>query len=163
MTKILVDKAVIEQALDALEVLGCVDSYAAIDLREALAEQDHIRDATKKVQEPVAWLDDYEACKCWPDETRCYTDRVFRLIQKYVVPSEPVKQEPVGVEWRPCMKLPIVVHVREQRNGESHVSTREGIAPITSEDLIMRGVAGEEYPIGRELFNKTYRLLEEPK
>ena len=24
------------------------------------------------------------------------------------------------------------------------------------DDLIMRGVAGEEYPIGRELFNKTY-------
>jgi hypothetical protein len=29
------------------------------------------------------------------------------------------------------------------------------------DDLIMRGVQGEEYPIGRELFNQTYRMLEE--
>ena len=72
--------------------------------------------------------------------------------------AEPVKQEPVAVgnEWKPCMKLPIVVHVREQREGETHVSTREGITPILPTDLIMRGVAGEEYPIGYELFNKTY-------
>ena len=41
------------------------------------------------------------------------------------------EQEPVaiGTEWTPCVKLPIVVHVREQREGESHVSTREGITP----------------------------------
>ena len=68
------------------------------------------------------------------------------------------EQEPVaiGSEWKPCMKLPVVVHVREQREGESHVSTREGITPVRPDDLIMRGIAGEEYPIGRELFNRTY-------
>ena len=68
------------------------------------------------------------------------------------------EQEPVaiGTEWTPCVKLPIVVHVREQREGESHVSTREGITPVRHDDLIMRGVAGEEYPIGRALFDKTY-------
>jgi hypothetical protein len=68
------------------------------------------------------------------------------------------KQEPVaiGEEWKPCVKLPVVVHVREQRKGETHVSTREGITPVKEDDLIMRGVAGEEYPIGRELFNRTY-------
>ena len=62
----------------------------------------------------------------------------------------------IGGDWRPCVKLPIVVHVREQRKGETHVSTREGITPVREDDLIMRGVAGEEYPIGRELFNRTY-------
>ena len=76
------------------------------------------------------------------------------------------KDEPepvaIGTEWTPCVKLPIVVHVREQREGESHVSTREGITPVKHDDLIMRGVAGEEYPIGRELFDKTYTLLGEP-
>ena len=68
------------------------------------------------------------------------------------------KQEPVAVgeEWKPCVKLPVIVHVREQRKGETHVSTREGITPVKEDDLIMRGVAGEEYPIGRELFNRTY-------
>ena len=72
--------------------------------------------------------------------------------------AEAEKQEPVaiGEEWKPCVKLPIIVHVREQRKGETHVSTREGITPVKEDDLIMRGVAGEEYPIGRELFNSTY-------
>jgi hypothetical protein len=64
----------------------------------------------------------------------------------------------IGPEWQPCVKLPITVHVREQRPGETHSSTREGITPLRSDDLIMRGVQGEEYPIGRELFNQTYRM-----
>jgi len=73
-------------------------------------------------------------------------------------PTPPVP--PIGSEWQPCVKLPITVHVREQRPGEQHVSTREGITPVRADDLIMRGVQGEEYPIGRELFNQTYRLGE---
>ena len=64
-------------------------------------------------------------------------------------------------EWKPCVKLPITVHVREQRPGEMHISTREGITPLLADDLIIRGVQGEEYPIGRELFNQTYRMLDE--
>jgi hypothetical protein len=66
----------------------------------------------------------------------------------------------LGPEWQPCVKLPITVHVREQRPGESHVSTREGITPVREDDLIMRGVQGEEYPIGREVFSSTYRMGE---
>lgn len=73
--------------------------------------------------------------------------------------AEPVV---IGPEWAPCIKLPITVHVREQRPGEQHVSTREGITPVRPDDLIMRGVAGEEYPIGRELFAKTYRIGAHP-
>lgn len=61
-----------------------------------------------------------------------------------------------AAEWTPCMKLPVVVHVRHQRDGERHVSTREGITPIKPDDLIMRGVSGEEYPIGRAIFDQTY-------
>ena len=68
----------------------------------------------------------------------------------------------IGPEWTPCVKLPITVHVREQRPDEQHVSTREGITPVKPDDLIMRGVAGEEYPIGRELFEKTYRIGAHP-
>ena len=60
------------------------------------------------------------------------------------------------LEWTPCIKLPVVVHVRKQREGETHISTREGITPVLPDDLIMRGVAGEEYPIGRDLFERTY-------
>jgi hypothetical protein len=72
------------------------------------------------------------------------------------------EQEPVGDEWTPCMKLPVVVYVRKQRFGESHVSTREGITPVKPDDLIMRGVSGEEYPIGRAIFERTYSLNTTP-
>lgn len=81
-------------------------------------------------------------------------------------PSQPNASEAqtgeIGPEWTPCRKRPVVVHVREQRPGEQHVSTREGITPIKPDDLIMRGVAGEEYPIGRDLFAQTYDLLATP-
>jgi hypothetical protein len=82
----------------------------------------------------------------------------IKALRERLAIAEAEKQEPVaiGEEWKPCVKLPIVVHVREQRKGETHVSTREGITPVKEDDLIMRGVAGEEYPIGRELFNRTY-------
>ena len=72
------------------------------------------------------------------------------------------EQELIGDEWTPCVKLPLVVHVRKQRKNETHVSTREGITPVKPDDLIMRGVAGEEYPIGRELFERTYTLYTAP-
>ena len=72
--------------------------------------------------------------------------------------AQPAEEEAIDSEWQPCVKLAITVHVRKQRPGETHVSTREGITPIRPDDLIMRGVAGEEYPIGRELFSKSYRL-----
>ena len=65
-----------------------------------------------------------------------------------------------NAEWQACVKLPVTVHVRTQREGETHVSTREGITPIKPDDLIMRGVQGEEYPIGREIFERTYRMGE---
>jgi len=72
------------------------------------------------------------------------------------------EQEPVGDDWTPCMKLPVVVYVRKQRFKESHVSTREGITPVKPDDLIMRGVSGEEYPIGRAIFEQTYSLNTTP-
>ena len=66
------------------------------------------------------------------------------------------EQEPLGSEWVPCVKLPVIVHVRNQRDGETYIGTREGITPVLPDDLIMRGLAGEQYPIGRELFERTY-------
>ena len=65
-----------------------------------------------------------------------------------------------SAEWTPCVKLPVTVHVRKQRDGETHVSTREGITPVKPDDLIMRGVSGEEYPIGRAIYEQTYRICD---
>ena len=94
-----------------------------------------------------------------------YVDRnghVRAAIRAALAQKDEQESAAIGEEWTPCMKLPIVVHCRKQREGETHVSTREGITPVRHDDLIMRGVAGEEYPIGRELFDKTYTLLGEP-
>ena len=89
------------------------------------------------------------------DEDAKKVEPAIKALRERLSQPEP---EPVaiGEEWKPCVKLPIVVHVREQRKGETHISTREGITPVKEDDLIMRGVAGEEYPIGQELFNRTY-------
>ena len=84
------------------------------------------------------------------------TDEEFKALAEAYGKKETV-QALVGVEWTPCIKRPhVVVHVRQQHLGETHVSTREGITPAKPDDLIMRGVEGEEYPIGRVLFLKTY-------
>lgn len=80
----------------------------------------------------------------------------LELKDKLKQQAEPVAAQ--ALEWTPCVKLPVTVHVRQQRPGETHVSTREGITPVKPDDLIMRGVSGEEYPIGREIFERTYLL-----
>jgi hypothetical protein len=111
--------------------------------------------AMKQALEALEEVQRYDKTSEW------FEKKVFALRQAI---AEAEKQEPVaiGEEWKPCVKLPIVVHVREQRKGETHVSTREGITPVKEDDLIMRGVAGEEYPIGRELFNRTYTFDTSP-
>lgn len=81
-------------------------------------------------------------------------DRLIAL--GWTPPQTQVEPVVLNDEWTPCIKLPVVVHVRKQRVGEKHVSTREGITPVKPDDLIMRGVSGEEYPIGHEIFEKTY-------
>jgi hypothetical protein len=106
---------------------------------------------------------------------RVLCEELLRSLENY--PAQPLrdrylcvraraalKKQPdaIGPEWQPCVKLPITVHVREQRPGEEHIFTREGLTPLLPDDLIMRGVQGEEYPIGRELFEQTYRLEELP-
>lgn len=104
----------------------------------------------------------YEAFKAGMKHYGCMTAvRMFHAEEAAL--AQPETAEPViGPEWTPCVKLPITVHVREQRPGEQHISTREGITPVKPDDLIMRGVAGEEYPIGRELFEKTYCIGAHP-
>ena len=154
------------QALVALEeVMADFDgSWALADkaitaLREALAEQAEQERKYGELAGTHNWTPPNYTDEQWQKLDQEYQNHVAeQALQKLSDFHQSIEQEPVaiGTEWKPCMKLPVVVHVREQREGESHVSTREGITPIKPDDLIMRGVAGEEYPIGRELFNKTY-------
>ena len=112
------------------------------------------------------WTDDgrpQNTCTDAAAELRRLHDENEKL--RATLADQPAEQKPVniGPEWVPCVKLPVTVHVRHQRPGETHVSTREGITPVKPDDLIMRGMAGEEYPIGREIFERTYRLGEAPQ
>ena len=139
------------EALDECQRL-CGDqpeSFLVWKARAALAEQP-VGQSRRCIYNPVQIAEcggpceqiGPEACDCgalWVDQ---YTEQPIAI----------------GPEWQPCVKLPITVHVREQRLGEAHISTREGLTPLLPDDLIMRGVQGEEYPIGRELFEQTYRL-----
>ena len=113
-----------------------------------------LRRAAELALEALEWnygtdLENIENCTAWLDKLNA---TIPALRQALAQPE----QEPLGSEWVPCVKLPVIVHVRNQRDGETHISTREGITPALPDDLIMRGVAGEEYPIGRELFERTY-------
>jgi len=112
------------------------------DLRDALAEQDHSRDATEMIEASDAI------------EVAYFMGRADG--RRAALAEQEAEQIAIGPEWTPCTKRPVTVHVRSQRDGESHSSTREGITPVKADDLIMRGVDGEEYPIGRDLFNRTY-------
>ena len=128
-------------ALDALENHTAIKHPQQIHYRDKAITA--IKEALAQEQEPVATL--------------------FGSLPVYdTTPPQRTEQEPVGDEWIPCMKLPVVVYVRKQRLGESHVSTREGITPVKPDDLIMRGVSGEEYPIGRAIFEQTYSLNPAP-
>ena len=103
------------------------------------------------------------SCHCKDATTWVWLEKAQAASREALAQKDEQESAAIGEEWTPCMKLPIVVHCRKQKEGETYVSTREGITPVRPDDLIMRGVAGEEYPIGRELFDKTYTLLREQK
>ena len=124
-----------------------------------------------KLPEPEGPTDE-ELLRIYGVATPCYHVEEYKreldfaraVLDRWGRPTpQPVALFDIGQEWRPCVKLPITVHVRDQRPGETHSSTREGITPLRSDDLIMRGVRGEEYPIGRDLFEQTYELLPTPE
>lgn len=61
-------------------------------------------------------------------------------------------------KWKKCRKRPVTVEFRECVPGEV-VHTREGTLIAQEGDLIIRGVEGEVYPIGRDIFERTYDVL----
>ena len=128
-------------------------------IKEALAQPDTDMDYAIALQRAIEW---HCKGKAVPPEVAARCPHHAEKLNKALALAQPAQQEPVGDEWTPCMKLPVVVHVRKQRRGETHVSTREGITPVRPDDLIMRGVSGEEYPIGRAIFEQTYSLETAP-
>lgn len=61
--------------------------------------------------------------------------------------------------WKRCRKKPIEVEYRDAVAGEL-VATREGELRAREGDYVIRGVQGECYPIGKDIFHQTYDVLE---
>lgn len=53
-------------------------------------------------------------------------------------------------------KLPVEVEVVEQVDEQTEVETPEGFIEAEPDDIILRGVHGEKYPIKPAIFAKTY-------
>ena len=64
--------------------------------------------------------------------------------------------------WRKARKKPIVIDFREVTGMEAEViPTREGfLLGYPGKDFIIKGVEGELYPIKKEIFYKTYEVLD---
>jgi predicted HTH transcriptional regulator len=45
--------------------------------------------------EPASWMQDYENCKCPDFEARCFSDRVFRMMQKHTQPVRELTDEEI--------------------------------------------------------------------
>ena len=166
------DRQLMQQAFDAMSYGNAAERETArIALRDRLEqpEQEPVLQEIEQYRMQMAGIST-AAIGYWKEGDNIHPEYdtialrdVAKLYAKYdaLYKAQP-EQERVGDDWTPCIKLPVVVHVRKQRLGETHVSTREGITPVKPDDLIMRGVSGEEYPIGRAIFEQTYSLNTTP-
>ena len=62
------------------------------------------------------------------------------------------------MDWVTARKKPIVVPVTRLTK-IAVVVTREGAVVGHPGDILVRGVEGEVYPIGRRIFKKTYEII----
>lgn len=75
-------------------------------------------------------------------------------------------------EWTKCKKKPVIVEFREPQPPFSidirsdgkpveRINILEGIEyAVVGEDFVICGINGELYPIKKEIFAKTYEVLE---
>lgn len=63
------------------------------------------------------------------------------------------------LDFRKAVKKPIPIRCAEI-DDEFEVETMEGIMKGKKGDLLIIGVNGEMYPIDREIFRKTYDLID---
>jgi hypothetical protein len=68
--------------------------------------------------------------------------------------------EKMGRTFR-ARKRPVKVDVHGPIDRRREIRTREGTVVAEPGDYIIRGVDGEVYPIGAEIFHETYEVLDE--
>ena len=65
-------------------------------------------------------------------------------------------------DWKKCWKKQIEVEYRDVEGEKEEITTREGkLFGYKDKDYVIRGINGEIYPIGREIFEKTYSTTKE--
>ena len=62
-------------------------------------------------------------------------------------------------DWKHYKKKPVIIKATELEEKEVWIQTREGILKAYKGDFIIKGVKGEIYPCGREIFFETYEEL----
>ena len=66
-------------------------------------------------------------------------------------------------QWGKAQKKPIIVKWREVSADGEIIDTLEGqLKANSTEHYIIHGVEGEEYPIDKRIFYKTYDIVENP-
>lgn len=64
------------------------------------------------------------------------------------------------MKWKKARKKPVIIEFREA-NGIESIKTREGtLRAYQGKDFIIKGIDGELYPIKKDIFYKTYEVLE---
>jgi len=66
--------------------------------------------------------------------------------------------------WRKARKKAVVIEFREVEGTSETVKTKNGsVLARKSEDFVIRGIDGELYPINKQIFAKTYEVIEKGK
>ena len=64
------------------------------------------------------------------------------------------------IEWINVRKKPIIVHALRMLK-DFEVDTLEGTHRGKAGDYLLKGVEGELYPVKKEIFEKTYDIIQE--
>ena len=66
------------------------------------------------------------------------------------------------IAWGKARKRPVIVEFREVIGEKEEIETREGkLYGYAGKDVIIKGVQGEIYPCKKDIFEKTYEVIEE--
>lgn len=122
------ERAAMQQALGALEVLGYGESYAAIDLREALAD----REAKQEEQE--------HKCKDHPDAPHGFARNASHNAGRYVCECEgwepdQAEQEPVAQVVKSRKTFNVYEAIVDTGNKLLAADTKLYAAPVRTVDL----------------------------
>lgn len=64
-----------------------------------------------------------------------------------------------GEDWFDVRKQPVEVKARGPVDEREKIATREGVVVAYPGDYVIRGVEGEVYPIGADIFEETYEVV----